>query len=286
MDKVIRSPLIYPGGKFWLYPTFMRYFPKGTKEIISPFFGGGTLELNLAYRGVKVKGFDLFQPVVNFWQHWFANASAVIEHANGFLNIYSSEELQKIKKQRYPDVCMDGVFGAGMYYVFNRLGFSGTSTCWVTPFWLRYDGHYVRNKRKTRPNRTRVFVNTEFWESIHDLPISVENKDFRQSLSENPDTFAFLDPPYPVASGLYGKGKAYHKDFDHYALHEMLANRDNWLMTYNDIPFIRDLYSDYECLPIQRRADSWGKNKAELLIFSHDITPRFEMKQLMIDFRN
>ena len=42
-------------------------------------------------------------------------------------------------------------------------------------------------------------------------------------------------------------------------------------MTYNDIPFVRDLYADFRVLKIQRPGDSCGKNKNELLIFSHDI---------------
>lgn len=284
MDKVIRSPIIYPGSKFWLFPTFMRYFPKDTKEIISPFFGGGTLELNLAYRGIQVKGYDLFQPIVNFWQHWLKSAHCVIEHANEYLNIYTNKELQGIKKQRYPDVCMDSVFGASMYYVLNRLGFSGGVSSHVKPFYLRHDGHYISGRRPTRPNGERVFANAELWETQPNMPISVEYKDYKDSLAESPNTFAFLDPPYPVVSGLYGKGKKYHKDFDHYTLRAMLANRDNWIMTYNDIPFIRNLYSDFRHLEIKRRNDCWGKNKNELLIFSHDIAERLEYKQLTLDF--
>ena len=32
MDKVITSPLRYPGGKRWLFKTLLEYMPKGTKK--------------------------------------------------------------------------------------------------------------------------------------------------------------------------------------------------------------------------------------------------------------
>ena len=270
-DKVVFSPLCYVGAKHWLFQRLVGYLPENTTEIVSPFFGGGSLELNLALRGVQVHGYDKFEPVVNFWQHWGRSTSKVIADANATLNLYSRDELANLKKQRYPEICYSGEIAATLYYVFNRLSFVGSPSNHVRDFRLRFDGHYIRDW-KDRKNGRRVFVNSEFWESCPKLPVSVEHRDFKESLREHTNIFAFLDPPYPkLASRLYGDSRAYHEDFDHIALYDILKSRKQWGTTYNDVPYVRDLYSDFEMVPIQRPGDSWGKNKNELLILSHDI---------------
>lgn len=58
------------------------------------------------------------------------------------------------------------------------------------------------------------------------------------------------DPPYAAAtdSGLYGKGgnkwRNLHKSFDHYRFANVMKEcKYNWLVTYDDSPFIRGLFS-------------------------------------------
>ena len=58
--------------------------------------------------------------------------------------------------------------------------------------------------------------------------------------------FIFLDPPYFSAtkSALYGKNGKLHKIFDHERFAENLKNCPHkWLITYDDSPYIRDLFS-------------------------------------------
>ena len=286
LQKVMNSPLRYAGGKYWLFERLSALLPDDTTEIVSPFFGGGGLELNLVLRGIRVYGYDKFQPVVNFWQHWLASARSVIEDANGTLNLYSRDELQRLKKQCYPEICYHGEMGAVLYYAFNALGFTGSPSIHVRPFALRYDGHYIRDWHDRRNGR-RVFRNTEFWECCPRLPVSVEYSDFRDSLAAHRDLFAFCDPPYPcLTSRLYGDRPEFHEAFDHSALYDILKSRENWGLTYNDVPFVRDLYSGFEMVEIQRPGDSWGKNKNELLIVSHDLAERIHLfpTQLTFDF--
>ena len=270
-DKVVFSPLYYIGSKRWLVRKLVATLPEDTTEIVSPFFGGGSLELNLALRGVRVHGYEKFQPVVNYWQHWLHSPSKVIADANATLNLYSHAELQRLKKQRYPEICYHGEMGASLYYVFNRLSFVGSPSNHVRDFRLRFDGHYIRDW-KDRKNGRRVFPRTEFWEACPPLPISVEHNDFKESLAKHPDIFAFLDPPYPnLSSRLYGDSREYHQDFDHLGLYDILKSRKNWGLCYNDVPFVRDLYSEFQMIEVKRPGDSWGKNKDELLILSDDI---------------
>ena len=134
--KHITSPIRYPGAKYWLSTRLDRYIPKGTKAVLSPFFGGGSVEMYLGLRGIQVYGYDLFQPVVNFWQHWLRSPTAVIEDANGLLNLYSPAELRNIKKQRYPKICMHGDFGGNVLLHFQSVVFQRLAVlaCQSVPF--------------------------------------------------------------------------------------------------------------------------------------------------------
>ena len=286
LHKALSSPLRYPGAKHWLFQRLVDLLPDGTQAVISPFFGGGSLEINLALRGIRVHGYDKFPPLVNFWRYWLQSAPKIIADANGLLNIYSKTELQHLKKQRYPEICVSGEMAATLYYLLSRLSYSGSPCNHVRPFALRYDGHYIKDWHD-RKNGRRVFTNTEFWEAVGVLPITVTRKDFTQSLAKHPNLFAFCDPPYPhLSTRLYGDSREYHEDFDHAALYDILKARELWALTYNDIPFIRDLYSDFDMIEIQRPGDSWGKNKDELLIVSDAIAQQIHRipTQLMLDF--
>ena len=64
-----RSPLRYPGGKQRAAKRIADLFPNDKPlRIASPFFGGGSVELELASRGHTIVGSDFFAPVAAFWQ--------------------------------------------------------------------------------------------------------------------------------------------------------------------------------------------------------------------------
>ena len=116
MDAVVFSPIVYPGGKYWLFQTLFPFISEAKiTEVVSPFFGGGGLELNLALRGIEIYGYDKFQPVVNFWEHWFQSTAKIVETANGTLNLYDRHELHLLKKRGYPQICWTGETAASLY---------------------------------------------------------------------------------------------------------------------------------------------------------------------------
>ncbi len=76
------SLLRYPGGKTRAVAHLEKYIPKGTMEICSPFFGGGSFEIYLASIGIKVFGYDNFLPLVSFWRsllNWNDELRKVVE---------------------------------------------------------------------------------------------------------------------------------------------------------------------------------------------------------------
>jgi len=67
--RVCLSPLRYAGGKSKAIGLILENLPKmKQKKIVSPFFGGGSVELCLSQNlGFKVIGYDIFGMLVNFW---------------------------------------------------------------------------------------------------------------------------------------------------------------------------------------------------------------------------
>src|SRR5690349_20192389 len=63
-----KSLLRYPGGKTRGIEAITQYFPSNIKEMCSPFFSGGSIELFLASKGIRVYGYDIFKPLTEFWQ--------------------------------------------------------------------------------------------------------------------------------------------------------------------------------------------------------------------------
>lgn len=247
-----RSPLRYPGGKTRGVEFITRFFPPNLDKLLSPFLGGGSIELYMASKGTTVYGYDIFPPLIEFWQCLIETPDHLVDEVEKlfplskimFYNLQKSQMHLKTKIQR-----------AAAYYVLNRSSFSGATLS---------GGMSPEHPRFTRSSieRLRDFFNPN---------IFVQAADFRESLNKHPFTFAYLDPPYLIKSSLYGhKGNA-HKDFDHIALSEVLKKREHWILSYNDCEDIRNLYHGFHILtPNWKYGMSNDKNSKEVLIFSKD----------------
>ena len=67
MSKKVKTLLRYPGGKTKAIDLITPYV-KNYDKIISPFIGGGSLEVHWAENLKKeVIGYDIFDVLVNFW---------------------------------------------------------------------------------------------------------------------------------------------------------------------------------------------------------------------------
>ena len=84
--RVLISPLRYAGGKSKAIGLILDQMPKlKNKRIISPFFGGGSLELCLSQKlGIEVVGYDIFGMLTNFWDVLINNKQAFITELKKF----------------------------------------------------------------------------------------------------------------------------------------------------------------------------------------------------------
>jgi len=258
----LKSLLRYPGGKSRALKHIVPYFPKHLTEIVSPFFGGGSIEIHYAAQGVRVHGYDIFEPLVNFWQQ-------VLEHPQEIANMLENyfhpctKSMFKDYQEKQCSTENDDIFlfwremRACMFYALNRSSFSGATL----------SGGYSQQAADKRFTQSSIDRLRNF-----SCPfLSVKQADFADSLRRHDDeTFIYADPPYLLEkSTLYGERGSAHKDFDHQRFGEEIKKKNNWVISYNPHPEILELYKDYEIVyPEWSYGMSSNKKSKEILILN------------------
>ena len=252
----MKSLLRYPGGKTRALKHIIPYFPKNLTEMVSPFFGGGSIEIHYASQGVRVHGYDIFEPLANFWKE-------VLESPLGLANILEkhyrpcSKEDFGFYQNNQSSYSHSDLQRAAMFYALNRSSFSGATL----------SGGYSKQAAEKRFTQSSIDRLKEF--SCPSL--TVERADFADSLGRHDDeTFIYADPPYLLEkSTLYGERGSAHKDFDHQKFAEEIKKKNNWVISYNPHPEILELYKDYEIVyPEWAYGMSSDKKSKEILILN------------------
>ncbi len=254
---IIRSPLRYPGGKSRAIKTIAKYIPKGTKKLCSPFFGGGSFEISCAQNGIKVYGYDIFQPLVDFWDVLLGEPNRLADNAEKYWPLKKEKfyELQKIQLES-----KSKIERATMFFVLNRSSYSGSTL----------SGGMASGGKDGNPRFTKSSIERLRRFRLDNLSVKLD--DFKKSIPRHKNMLLYLDPPYMIQSKLYGRKGDLHKGFDHEGLARMLKNRNKWILSYNNSKEILDLYSDYTILhPDWKYGMSNNKTSREVLILSHDI---------------
>lgn len=245
-----RSPLRYPGGKSRAVRTIYELLPD-IKHLVSPFFGGGSVELYCATQGIKVHGADAFKPLVEFWKQALRNPVRLAEQVSKFLPLQKEtfyamqQELREVK---------DSMQLATKFFVLNRASFSGTTLSGgMSPGHPRFTASAIERLQNFRVKN-----------------LTVKFADYRKTIQANPDKFLYLDPPYAIKSdNLYGHRGDMHKGFDHEELAAILKSRSGWILSYNNSPEITRLYQGYDIIePNWTYGMSNNKKSREALILS------------------
>lgn len=261
VDLLATRPLLrYPGGKTRAIEKICAYFPAGLTEVCSPFLGGGSIELFLAGKGIKVFGYDIFKPLVEFWQSLLKSPAELANMVESYYPLSKDRFYQLQSTQMQFSTKLER---AAVYYVLNRSSFSGsTLSGGMSPGHPRFTVSSI--------DRLRNFYNPN---------LTVSQKHFEETFALHKDTFMYLDPPYLIDSVLYGKKGDAHKDFDHEALARLLSGRKNWIMSYNDCETIRKFYKDHLIItPVWKYGMSNDKSSREVLIFSRNLTSKWANK--------
>ena len=242
MDKN-KSPLRYPGGKtraIKILDKYIETYFKGRKRVLSPFFGGGSFEIHLQGKGYEVLGNDLFKPLYEFWSSAKTDSKKLAE---------TVKNMMPITKEKFCSLRKEENITAAAYYCINRCSFSGSTFC----------GGYSAQAAVGRLND----LSLETLKRVNLSKIAFSNKDCITFLKENVEdinTFIYADPPYYIESYIYGKDGDLHQAFDHGAFALYLKTRSDWILSYNDCEYIRELYKDSRII---KEAWSYGMNASK-----------------------
>jgi len=257
------SPLRYPGGKTRackiLDKIIDEYFNISEfDQLISPFFGGGSFEFyfqNKYKKNLIVN--DKFHPLYTFWNQVKINKKKLCNQ----LKDIDSVSKEDFKNYRETILTLDDkLLQAVQYFVINRCSFSGATL----------SGGFseeASKKRFTPSSIKRIEQLNLDYVDIHNLDFSDFIKKYFSKRS-----LLFLDPPYYLEkkSKLYGNNGDLHEDFDHEKLFKLLKKKKNWIVTYNNCDYIKDLYKDFIILDAEW---SYGMNKSkkssEIIIISN-----------------
>ena len=270
-----RSPLRYPGGKSRAVSQIVDKYiipnMSESKKVCSPFFGGGSIEIDLAKRGFRVYGYDAFSPLVNFWQVLLKNPNKLANATEKKLRV-RSEEFDKIQKDFRDKHWESKNKNAVIFYLLNRTSYSGTTLSGGMA--IDYD-FPLNSWKRINPRFNKASIERLRNFSVKNL--TVNRLDFRRSVLKHKDAFVYADPPYFIGKKkLYGnQGDMQFEQKDHEDLARILKKRRRWVLSYNDTPEVRKLYRGFR---VRKLSWSYGmsgvksrkkKHSNEILILSH-----------------
>ena len=236
------SPLRYPGGKTRackiLDIIIQDHFKTASFDtIVSPFFGGGSFEFYIEHKlRYNIIANDKFTPLYNFWQSCKSNKNELCSELYKLLDTVDKEKFLKMRKDITTTI--DPLQQSILYFAINRCSFSGSTL----------SGGFSLESSKKRFTKSSI-------ERIQALDLSmfeIKNIDFKEFIEEEykEKRLLFLDPPYYLEnkSKLYGNNGDMHEHFDHSELYNCIKNKKNWLMTYNNCDYIKDLYKNFKII--------------------------------------
>lgn len=259
---MLKTLIRYPGGKSRAVKILSPMVLPKHGTILSPFFGGGSLELDWVNKGHRVIGYDGFPVLSNFWNVVLSDPEGLANLVEPWLGridspTFSSKREGLKKLDSWDKVVAHGrLVAAADFYIVNRCSFSGTTL----------SGGFSKESAKSRFTQSGVDRLRKFKNDNKDELLSVDHGLFESTLVDIPDEvdLLFLDPPYLLGehkNNLYGVGGDLHDSFNHVLLRELVeASGKDFLLTYNDCPTIRDLWSGYG---IREAEWSYGMNKTK-----------------------
>lgn len=283
------SPLRYPGGKSKITPLVNIIISNaGIKHgtYIEPFAGGAGVALSLLFTGKvnKIVINDYDRSIYSFWY-------SILNETERFIDkiINTPVTIQNWKDQKTVFLAKDNadIFELGFATFFlNRTnrsgilnagpigGFDQTGNYKIDARFNKED-LILRIKRIAHLKDKIIIYNYDVKEFINTVLMKYKN-----------NSFIYFDPPY------YVKGHELYTNFfteeDHKIIADSIKSIDiAWMVTYDDVPQIKSLYSDREqkLYDLNYSLSNKGK-KSEVIILSNNYWPsKSDVQKLKINLR-
>ena len=240
--KSLKTPLRYPGGKSRAVVKLLQYLPdlSQVREFREPFLGGGSvsLEITKRYPHIEIWVNDLYEPLCNFWCELQHNGQdlqdAIFSKKNMHPDRDTARKLFNQSKEDVNDKEKSDFARAVAFYIVNKCSFSGlTESSTFSPQASESNFSYRGIERLVEYSKL-----IEGW--------TITNLSYERMLSDEKDTFTYLDPPYDIKDNLYGRKGGMHKKFDH---DQFAADCDAFtspmLISYNSSQLVRDRFKEW-----------------------------------------
>jgi len=243
------SPLRYPGGKGKIVPYFKQVFRDNhlcDGVYVEPYAGGASVALSLLLDGYASKVIinDIDRSIFAFW-HAMLNETdkfcARIENTPVTIKIWK----EQTSKQRLKAKCNLLDLGFSTFFL-NRTNRSGILSGGVIGG-LKQAGDWKINARYNKEELIRRIERIARYRKrieLHNLDALELIGTVQRTLPAK--SLIYLDPPY------YIKGRAlylnHYAENDHRKIFEKLQKikRVRWIVTYDDVKAIRDMYARYK----------------------------------------
>ena len=283
--RYLGSPLRYAGGKSLAVGYILERLPPNLERLVSPFFGGGSVEIALAKEiGIPVTGYDVFDVLTNYWKIQLADPAGLHQRLAMFEPTRQTfaEVKERLKAHWLEGETLPSLDLAAYYYFNSNTSYGPHFLGWPSDIYLQ-PTRYSKMIDKVRSFRAPT--------------LQVECAGFEDSIPDYPGVFLYCDPPYYLEDGMTFTGMyphrnfpVHHVNFDHAGLRDLLlSRRGGFLLSYNDCPTIREWYSDCRMfspkwqytfgqgdtrIGINREQSNGGshvKQSHELLIWRYDL---------------
>ena len=250
--KKWKTPLRYPGGKSKAMNKLFvdQNMPVDhITEYREPFLGGGSPAIAFAkmYPDTPVWVNDKYYNLYCFWKMLQEQGDKLYATVMDMRKEYDTEETAKKMFDRIrKDIDeQDDMFEiAWRMYIINKCSFSGlTESSSFSK--LASVRNWTETNMQSLPYFSRLI---QYWK--------ITNLDYSELLTNDKNTFVFLDPPYDLkkdytlagsdGESLYGKKGAMHKGFNHVEFADKLNQHECMMMvTYNSNENIRTLFEGW-----------------------------------------
>jgi len=245
--RYLGSPLRYAGGKSWAVGYVIENMPDGIRRLVSPFFGGGSIEIAVAKElGIEVIGFEIFDILVNYWKIQIEKPKELYMELKKLDPTKERYEMVKQKLKSYWQGQKDlSPLKLAAYYYFNHnLSYGPGFLGWMSSVyadWRIYNSLLERVKNFEAKN-LNVFCSS-----------------FEKVIPKYKYDFLYCDPPYYLGEdstlfrGLYPQRNfpIHHNNFDHNLLRDLLlSHRGGFILSYNDSPTIRRWYRYFRIIEL------------------------------------
>lgn len=243
------SPLRYPGGKSKIAPFVSLIIKKCNLNectYIEPFAGGAGVALALLFEGtvtdIVINDYD--KAIYSMWK-------AILTETEAFINLILNTPLTIAEWKKQKEIYTNEnqkyslALGFATFYL-NRTNRSGILAAGPIGGYNQ-TGNYLIDARYNKESLIeRIETIAKHKTHIHLYNKDIESfiKNYLPKYQEN--AFVYFDPPY------YNKGKELYKNFfvhdDHKRISKLIKELNCfWMVTYDDVDDICELYKDYEC---------------------------------------